>query len=148
MSLYNQIQNDMYSAMKSGNKEEANALRTTLAKLKDKAIEKRENLNKEEEIKVLQTLVKQRKESIELYEKGGRNELAEAEQKELEILNNYLPKMMVDSDIKNIVKSVIDEVGATSMADMGKIMPEVMKRGKGLIDGKSAQKFVQELIGK
>ena len=55
---------------------------------------------------------------------------------------------MVDkSDIKSIVKTVIDEVGATSMADMGKIMPEVMKRGKGLIDGKSAQKFVQELIG-
>ena len=148
MSLYNQIQNDMYSAMKSGNKEEANALRTTLAKLKNKAIEKRVDLNKEEEIKVLQTLVKQRKESIDLYEKGGRDELAEAEQKELEILNNYLPKMMNENDIKNVVKSVIDAVGATSMADMGKIMPEVMKRGKGLIDGKSAQKFVQELIGK
>ena len=133
--------------MKSGDKKKANALRTALAKLKDKKIEKREDLTKEEEIKVLQTLVKQRKESIELYEKGGRNELAEVEQKELEILNNYLPKMMDDSDIKNIVKSVIDEVGATSMADMGKIMPEVMKRGKGLIDGKSAQKFVQELIG-
>ncbi len=147
MSLYKQIQNDMYNAMKSGNKEDANTLRTTLAKLKDKVIEKRQDLSKEEEIKILQTLVKQRKESIELYEKGGRNELAEAEQKELEIINNYLPKMMDESDIKSIVKTVIDEVGATSMADMGKIMPEVMKRGKGLIDGKSAQKFVQELIG-
>lgn len=137
----------MYNAMKSGNKEDANTLRTTLAKLKDKVIEKRQDLSKEEEVKILQTLVKQRKESIELYEKGGRNELAEAEQKELEIINNYLPKMMDESDIKSIVKTVIDEVGATSMADMGKIMPEVMKRGKGLIDGKSAQKFVQELIG-
>ena len=133
--------------MKSGNKEDANTLRTTLAKLKDKVIEKRQDLSKEEEVKILQILVKQRKESIELYEKGGRNELAEAEQKELEIINNYLPKMMDESDIKSIVKTVIDEVGATSMADMGKIMPEVMKRGKGLIDGKSAQKFVQELIG-
>ena len=147
MSLYKQIQNDMYKAMKSYNKEDANTLRTTLAKLKDKLIEKRQDLSKEEEVKILQTLVKQRKESIELYEKGGRNELAEAEQKELEIINNYLPKMMDESDIKSIVKTVIDEVGATSMADMGKIMPEVMKRGKGLIDGKSAQKFVQELIG-
>ena len=147
MSLYKQIQNDMYNAMKSGNREDANTLRTTLSKLKDKIIEKRQDLSKEEEVKILQTLVKQRKESIELYEKGGRNELAEAEQKELEIINNYLPKMMDESDIKSIVKTVIDEVGATSMADMGKIMPEVMKRGKGLIDGKSAQKFVQELIG-
>ena len=147
MSLYKQIQNDMYNAMKSGNKEEANTLRTTLAKLKDKVIEKRQDLSKEEEFKVLQALVKQHKESIELYEKGGRSELAQAEQKELEIISCYLPKMMKESDIKNIVKNVIDEVGATSMADMGKIMPEVMKRGKGLIDGKSAQKFVQELIG-
>jgi len=65
----------------------------------------------------------------------------------MEILKNYLPKMMDENEIKNIVKTVIDEVGATSMADMGKIMPEVMKRGKGLIDGKSAQKFVNELIG-
>ncbi|MBH10791.1 MAG: hypothetical protein CMG74_10670, partial [Candidatus Marinimicrobia bacterium] len=128
MSLYNQIQNDMYNAMKSRNKDKANALRITLAKLKDKKIEKREDLTKEEELKVLQTLVKQRKESIEFYQNGGRNELAEAEQKELEILNNYLPKMMDDSKIKNIVKSVIDEVGATSIADMGKIMPEVMNR--------------------
>ena len=147
MSLYKQIQNDMYNAMKSGNREDTNTLRTTLSKLKDKVIEKRQDLSKEEEVKILQTLVKQRKESIVLYEKGGRNELAEAEQKELEIINNYLPKMMDESDIKSIVKTVIDEVGATSMADMGKIMPEVMKRGKGLIDGKSAQKFVQELIG-
>ena len=146
MSLYKQIQNDMYNAMKSGNKEDANTLRTTLAKVKDKVIEKRQDLSKEE-VKILQTLVKQRKESIELYEKGGRNELAEAEQKELKIINNYLPKMMDESDIKSIVKTVIDEVSATSMADMGKIMPEVMKRGKGLIDGKLAQKFVQELIG-
>ena len=147
MSINNQIQNDMYNAMKSGDKQKANVLRITLAKLKDKAIDKREELTKQEEIKVLQTLVKQRKESIELYVNGGRNDLAEAEQKELEILNDYLPKMMDDNDVKNIVKSVIDEVGATSMADMGKIMPEVMKRGKGLIDGKLAQKFVQELIG-
>ena len=137
----------MYNAMKSGNRKDANTLRTALSKLKDKVIEKRQDLSKEEEVKILQTLVKQRKESIELYEKGGRNELVEAEQKELEIINNYLPKMMDESDIKSIVKAVIDEVGATSMADMGKIMPEVMKRGKGLIDGKSAQKFVQELIG-
>ena len=147
MSLYKQIQNDMYNAMKSGNREDTNTLRTTLSKLKDKVIEKRQDLSKEEEVKILQTLVKQRKESIVLYEKGGRNELVEAEQKELEIIINYLPKMMGESDIKSIVKAVIDEVGATSMADMGKIMPEVMKRGKGLIDGKSAQKFVQELIG-
>ncbi len=147
MTLFEQIQSDMYAAMKGGDKSKANTLRTTLAKLKDKKIEKRDDLTEQEEIKVIQTLVKQRKESIELYEKGGRSELATAEKVEMEILNGYLPQMMSADDIKAIVQSVADEVGATSMADMGKVMPEVMKRGKGLIDGKSAQQFVREILG-
>jgi len=147
MSLFDKIQIDMYKAMKLGDKNKSTTLRTTLAKLKDKKIDKKEDLSENDEIKVLQMLVKQRKESIELYQKGDRPDLAQLEINEMEILNNYLPKMLDKNEIKNIVKTVIDEVGATSMADMGKIMPEVMKRGKGLIDGKSAQKFVNELIG-
>ena len=147
MSLFEKIQINMYKAMKLGDKNKSATLRTALAKLKDKKIDKQEDLSKNDEIKVLQMLVKQRKESIELYEKGDRLDLAELETKEMKILNNYLPKMMDENEIKSIVKTVIDEVGATSMADMGKIMPEVMRRGKGLIDGKSAQKFVNEIIG-
>ena len=147
MSLFEKIQIDMYKAMKLGDKNKSATLRTALAKLKDKKIDKKEDLSENDEIKVLQMLVKQRKESIELYQKGGRPDLADLETNEMEILKNYLPKMMGENEIKNIVKTVIDEVGATSMADMGKIMPEVMKRGKGLIDGKSAQKFVNEIIG-
>ena len=147
MSLFEKIQIDMYKAMKLGDKKKSTTLRTALAKLKDKKIDKQDDLSENDEIKVLQMLVKQRKESIELYEKGNRPDLANLETTEMEILNNYIPKMMDENEIKNIVKTVIDEVGATSMADMGKIMPEVMKRGKGLIDGKSAQKFVNEIIG-
>ena len=147
MSLFEKIQIDMYKAMKLGDKNKSATLRTALAKLKDKKIDKQDVLSDNDEIKVLQMLVKQRKESIELYQKGGRPDLANLEKNEMEILKNYLPKMMDEHEIKNIVKTVIDEVGATSMADMGKIMPEVMKRGKGLIDGKSAQKFVNEIIG-
>ena len=146
MTHFEKVQADMYTAMKSGDKERANTLRNVLSKLKDKQIEKREALSSEEEIKILQTLVKQRKESIELYEKGGRNELVVIEKQEMEIINSYLPKMMSDDSIKNIVKSVIESSGANSMADMGKVMPEVMKQGKGLIDGKTAQKFVSEML--
>ena len=147
MSLFQKIQTDMYEAMKLGDKNTSTTLRTALAKLKNKKIDKQDDLSIDDEIKVLQMLVKQRKESIELYQKGDRPELVELETKEMEILNNYLPKMMDENEIKNIVKTVIDDIGATSMADMGKIMPEVMKRGNGLIDGKSAQKFVNEIIG-
>jgi len=146
MSLFDQIQTDMYTAMKAGEKEKSGTLRITLAKLKDKRIEKREDLSEEEEMKILQTLVKQRKESIELYEKGGREDLVIAEKNEMEILNGYLPKMMSENDIRSIIQSVVKEVGAASMADMGKVMPEVMKRGKGLIDGKTAQNFVRESL--
>ena len=137
----------MYTAMKAGEKESTNTLRITLAKLKDKQIEKRDDITEEEVIKIIQTLVKQRKESIELYVQGGRNELADIEKNEIALLKKYLPQMISENDIKNIVETVINEVGATSMSDMGKIMPEVMKRGKGLIDGRIAQKFVQESLG-
>jgi len=147
MSLFKKIQNDMYTAMKAGEKESTNTLRITLAKLKDKQIEKRGDLTEDEVIKIIQTLVKQRKESIELYVQGGRNELADIEKNEIALLKKYLPQMISENDIKNIVETVINEVGATSMSDMGKIMPEVMKRGKGLIDGRIAQKFVQESLG-
>ena len=146
MTHFEKVQADMYTAMKSGDKEKANTLRNVLSKLKDKQIEKREALTNEEEIKILQTLVKQRKESIDLYEKGKRNELVAIERQEMEIINSYLPKMKSDDSIKNIVKSVIESSGANSMADMGKVMPEVMKQGKGLIDGKTAQKFVSEML--
>ena len=146
MTHFKKVQVDMYAAMKSGEKEKANTLRNVLSKLKDKQIEKRETLSIEEEIKILQALVKQRKESIALYEKGGRSELVAIEEQEMNIINSYLPKMMSDDSIKDIVKNVIETSGANSISDMGKVMPEVMKQGKGLIDGKTAQKFVSEML--
>ena len=146
MTHFEKVQVDMYAAMKSGEKEKANTLRNVLSKLKDKQIEKRETLSIEEEIKILQALVKQRKESIDLYEKGGRSELVAIEEQEMNIINSYLPKMMSDDSIKDIVKNVIENSGANSISDMGKVMPEVMKQGKGLIDGKTAQKFVSEML--
>ena len=146
MTNFEKVQADMYAAMKSGEKDKANTLRNVLSKLKDKQIEKREALSIEEEIKILQTLVKQRKESIDLYEKGGRSELVAIEEKEMKLINSYLPKMMSDNNIKDIIKSVIEASGANSISDIGKVMPEVMKQGKGLIDGKTAQKFVSEML--
>ena len=86
MSLFKKIQNDMYTAMKAGKKDTTKTLRTTLAKLKYKQIEKKDELSEEEIIKIIQTLVKQRKESIELFNKGGRDELADIEKNEI-ILN-------------------------------------------------------------
>ena len=147
MVLYEKIQSDMYTAMKAGEKEKASTLRTVLAKLKDKQIDTREPLSEKDEIKVLQMLVKQRKESIDHYQKGGRSELAEAESFELEIINTYLPEMMNEDDVRKLIEKVIEETCAQSMADLGKVMPQIMKQGKGLIDGKTAQRIVGEMLG-
>ena len=146
MVLYEKIQSDMYTAMKDGEKEKASTLRTVLAKLKDKQIDNTEPLSEKDEIKVLQTLVKQRKESIDLYQKGGRSELAEAESFELEIINTYLPEMMNEDDVRKLIEEIIEQTSAQSMADLGKVMPQIMKQGKGLIDGKTAQRIVSELL--
>ena len=147
MVLYEKIQSDMYTAMKAGEKEKASTLRTVLAKLKDKQIDNKEPLSEKDEIKVLQTLVKQRKESIDLYQKGGRSELAEAESFELEIINTYLPEMMNEDEVRKLIEEIIEETGAQSMSDLGKVMPQIMKQGKGLIDGKTAQRIVSEMLG-
>lgn len=146
MSLFETIKKDMYAAMKARDKIVATTLRGVLAKLKDRQIDKREDLINAEEIKILQTLAKQRKESIELYKKGNREDLVIAEQKELEVIERYLPQMMSDDDVKKLVKAAIEETEASSMSDIGKVMPMIMKKGAGKIDGKLAQLLLRELL--
>ena len=146
MKLFEKIQSDMYQAMKDRDAVKSKTLRVVLAKLKDKKIAKRENLSEAEELKVLQTLAKQRKESIAMFRDGGRDDLVKLESEELQILEQYLPKMMTDEKIKNIVKKSIEEVGAQSLADVGRVMPIIMKKGAGKIDGKKAQLFLRELL--
>ena len=146
MSLYETIQSDMYEAMKSSDKFKASTLRVALAKLKDKKIEKREDLNQNEEIKIIQNLVKQRKEAADIYEKNDRSELMKNEMDELKILSMYLPQMMSEQELNELIKEVISDVGATSMSDMGKVMPEVMKRSEGKADGKMTQTIVSNIL--
>ena len=136
----------MYQAMRDKDSEKSKTLRGVLAKLKDKRIDKREDLTEAEELKVLQTLAKQRKESIKMFVDGGRNDLVEVEEKELQFIEEYLPKMLTDNEIKGIVQEAISESGAQSLSDIGKVMPIVMKKGAGRIDGKKAQLFLRELL--
>ena len=109
MSLYETIQSDMYEAMKKKDKLTASTLRVALAKLKDKKIEKREDLNQNDEVKIIQNLVKQRKEAADIYKKNNRPELMENEMTELNILTLYLPKMMSEDELHDLIKDVISE---------------------------------------
>ncbi len=147
MSLFDKIQQSMYAAMKKGEKEKVIPLRTALAKLKDKKIEKREELKESEEIQVIKTMAKQRNESIEMYQKAGRDDLAAKEKAELEILETYLPTMMSEMELENLIDEIISETGASSLSDIGKIMPLVMKRSSGTADGKLAQGLVRKKLG-
>lgn len=144
--MLKKLEQDMMQALKSKEKEKAGALRLIISKCKNKAIELRKELSDQEIIKVLQTVAKQHKESIKLYKEGNRNDLVEAEVRELGFVEVYLPIMMSDKDLRSLVSSVVAEVGATSMADFGKVMPNVMKQGAGKIDGNTAQSIVKELL--
>ena len=148
MSIFNTIKTDMYNAMKAGEKVKSTALRTALSKIKDKQIEKRDPLNDDEIIKVLRGLVKQRDESIRLYIDAGRVDLADNEKLEKKYLETYLPNMLDNEEVKIIVETAIKDLNADSVNDIGKIMPEVMKRGKGLIDGNIARQIVVSLLSK
>tara|TARA_B100002019_G_scaffold127722_1_gene109924 strand:+ start:368 stop:784 length:417 start_codon:yes stop_codon:yes gene_type:complete len=138
----------MYNAMKAREKVKSNALRTALAKIKDKQIEKREPLNDDEIIKVLRTIVKQRDESIKLYNDAGRVDLADNEKLEKKYLETYLPKMLSNEEVAIIVETAIKDLNANSVNDIGKIMPIVMKRGKGLVDGNFARQIIVSLLSK
>ena len=146
MKIFEKIQSDMYQAMRDKDSEMSKTLRVVLAKLKDKRIDKREDLTEAEELKVLQTLAKQRKESIKMFIDGGRTDLVEQEELELKIIEEYLPQMLTDEEIKEMVKEAIAESGANSLSDIGKVMPIVMQKGSGRVDGKKAQLFLRELL--
>ena len=146
MSLLKNITDEMYLSMKSGDKEKANALRTLISKLKDQQIKLRKDISDEEALKIIKTLVKQRKESAEIYSNAGREELAEKENFEISILDNYLPKLMSEKDVLSLIKKIVDETNAKDLSDIGKVMPLVMQRGKGKVDGKIANRILRSLL--
>jgi hypothetical protein len=146
MGIIDKIQHDLHEAMKKKEKEKINTLRNIVGTLKYKVIEKGEGITEQEEIKVIQSLAKQRKDSIEMYKKGERNDLVEIESNELSIISEYLPREMSEKEVRSFVKDSVEESGAQSIADLGKIMPIIMKKGAGRVNGKLAQQILREIL--
>ncbi len=148
MSIYKNILDDLKTAMKQQDKDRLRVLRSLKAKLLEKEISERKGgegtLNDEQAIEVLMKASKQRKESIEQFEEGGRYDLAEKEKQELEIIRSYLPEMLSEEEIREVVRQKIDEAGADSMADMGKVMGAVMPQLKGKAEGALVSKVVKQ----
>jgi hypothetical protein len=146
MSLAEKITNDLKEALKSGDSRRVSVLRMVKAAIKNKEIEKRASLQDEDIINVLKSFVKRANESIEQFSKAGRTELVQKEKEELTVVQSYLPEQLSEEEIRVIIKDVINETGATSLKDMGKVMKAVMARGKGQIDGKLANTLVKEML--
>jgi uncharacterized protein YqeY len=146
--LHEQIQSDLKTALKSGDREKAGTLRFLISAIKNFQIEKRaqdkEYLPDEDIISVLKRQTKQRKDSIEQYEKGGRADLAEREKTELAILENYLPAQMDEAKIREIVKAKMQELSVSDKSGFGRLMGEVMKEAAGQADGGAVRKIIEE----
>jgi uncharacterized protein YqeY len=148
MSLDAKINEEMKIAVKAGDKlklETVRSIRAAIIEFNKSGIGR--EMNEQDELKILQNQAKKRKDAIQLYIQGGRQELADKEKQELAIIEEYLPKQMDDAEVKDIIKKLIAEVGATDMKDMGKVMGLSMKQLQGKADGNKVQQFVKELLG-
>ena len=152
MNLIDQIQQDIVAAMKAREEHRLSTLRMVKTALKNKEIDKMAPLDEKESQAVLSTLIKQRKESVEQFTKGGRQEMADKEAAEIVLIENYLPKAAGEGEIAAGVKAVIAEMGSPTMKDMGTVMKNAMARfnGAGMrVDGKVVSEAVKrELAGK
>ncbi len=146
MSLIEEIEDELKDAMRERDAERRDALRLILNSLKNSQKELQRPLSEDEELQVLQRERKKRLEAAEAFRSGGREEQAEAEERELEILEEFMPEPLSEEEIEEIVDDAIAEVGATSMADLGRVMADVMPQVAGRADGSQVSQIVREKL--
>jgi uncharacterized protein YqeY len=148
--LRDDLKQAQISAMKAGEKDRLAAVRLILAKLKDRDIEQRTAAKPVEDdalvIEVLQKMAKQRRESIELYEKGGREELAAVERGELSVIEEFLPRQMDEAETRAAIDAIKAELGAGGLKDMGRVMAELKARHGSVLDMGRASGWVKEAL--
>lgn len=152
MSIPEQIQKDMTAAMRAREELRLSTLRMVKAAFKNKEVEKRGPLDDKEAVAVLSTLIKQRKDSIEQFTRGGRQELADKEAAEIRIIESYMPRAAGEEEMVSTVRAAIAEMGSPTMKDMGSVMKNAMARfvaAGSRVDGKQVSEIVKrELSGK
>ena len=153
MPLREKINEQINAALKSKNKTLISTLRLISAAIKERDIAnrtggKKEDIKDPEIIKVLRKMKKQRQDSVDLYKKGGRQQLLEAEQSEIKIIDTFLPQQLNEEETKKICKQVIDSVGASSIKDMGKIMGHLKQKYSDSIDFSKVNLIVKEMLSK
>jgi len=142
MSLKSRIQEDVKTAMRAQQREQLATLRLVTAAIKQKEVDERIDLNDEQVLAVLDKMVKQRRESIEQYEKAGRDDLAAREQSELDLILTYLPEPLGEAQLAELIQSTISEIGASGMRDMGPVMNAL----RGQVQGRADMKAVSQAV--
>lgn len=146
MPLVETLRSELTVAMKAGDTRRRDMMRLLLAALGNARIEAQHDLSDDEAMRVLQREAKQRRESIEAYREGGRDDLVHVEQRELELIDSFLPASLSEQEASEMARSVIAEVGAAGPGDVGKVMGPLMKRIDGRFDGRRANELVRELL--
>jgi hypothetical protein len=149
LTISEQITQDITAAMKARDERRLSTLRMVKTALKMKEIDKRGALDDQESMVVLNTLIKQRKDSIEQFTKGGRQELADKEAAEIPIIESYLPKPASQEEITSVVRAAIAEMGSPTMKDMGNVMKAAMAKfgaARTRVDGKVVSETVKKLL--
>jgi uncharacterized protein YqeY len=146
MSLLNRLTEELKEALRAGNHIKLSVIRLLKSSIKNREIEKMAPLTDEEIIDIIMTALKQRRESIEQFQKGGREDLVQKEKSELEVLQTFLPQQLSEEELVGEIRAVIREVGASSPKDMGKVMKILMIRLKGRAEGAKVSSLVKELM--
>jgi uncharacterized protein YqeY len=147
MHLKAGLQEAAKAALKSGDTIKLSTLRLLLAAVHNEEIRLRRELGAEEIQKVISTLGKQRSEAIELYRKGGRTDLVQKEEAELNILRQFLPQPLTEQELQAVIRDAIAELGAAGVQDLGKVMKQVMPKVSGRADGKRVNELAKGLLG-
>ncbi|WP_297454476.1 GatB/YqeY domain-containing protein [Persephonella sp.] len=144
--LLKKLQDEMKAAMKSGQKDRLSVIRMLISEIKKVQIDKKKELSDEEIIEVLQRYAKQRKESIKQYREAGREDLAQKEEFELGVVQEFLPQPLSQEELEKIIDETIAELGASSMKDMGRVMKAVLEKVKGRADGATVSAIVKNKL--
>jgi uncharacterized protein YqeY len=146
MSLIARIEDELATAMRERDSERRDALRLILSSLRSAEKELQRPLHDEEELQVLQRERKRRVEAAEAFRAGGREEQAEGEERELEVLEEFMPEPLSEEDVETIIDDAIAECGATSIRDLGRVMADVMPQVAGRADGAAVSQLVREKL--
>ena len=148
MDINNKLNEEMVAAAKSKDKIRLSAIRLLKTALHNKEINLMRSLNESEVLQVLSSMIKQRKDSIEQFAKGGRTDLVEKEEAELKVVQEFMPAQMSEDEVDSLIKKAIEEAGAVSIKEMGKVMKILMPKLTGTADGKMVGEKVKAILSK